>query len=294
MFEKKFSKEYIESIYEYFPESKKLSDLDLIDFIDKISDKDDYNIKKIYQYKIGKYENHLSFNEVGYFDDNVDFFDYTTLYDVTKDWYKFQKEHRINVYKKHSINKMIEINKDFNIYLNGEWISYIENDILYYGQLISLKTYLFDELNNYITSFLKRKLKLKYNDLGIEDFDFNTDSIYLFNNKKQQEKYEILNKFFTIYIHEYLELIINDYIKNIDCVFIEKNVDYNRLEDNFISFIYPNNECLKKIRTKTLFTDTNKCLSKEYKLKNIIRNLKRKIKINLEQIAKFLEIELTP
>lgn len=294
----------------YFPEYAKLSDDDKYDFWHDLSDKDKYLINYDYIIANGNPDyNYLMCNEPGRLDKLETLFDYPSMYEFDKSWWEFQRDsiwEEIEKQKKEmekgskfhtplkvskSINNFNEQYKEYSIYCSGDWFRMIDNDVLLYSQVISVKWFIFYEIELYLDELQEATIPYKMND----DLEFMTllnESNPSIKYKANGREYEVdeLNSLMTKYLNNDVLEIIESKIKESSLHGVTFRCDRGYDNDSeaefdpFTDFIFLDEESLRSVRL-THFLSDFKSIQKPFEiLTELVESVKSIVTTDFERI----------
>jgi len=272
----------------------------------------DYNLNEKEKYEVNKYlllknekkkYDYLYCSEIGRFDFDKNgkrktIFDFKTLYEWDKDWWKFQKKSLISndINKSYKYKSWYKQNfkKYKNIYADGEWFRWIEkkdfgkdkNEMIY-GSISGLYGYIIREISEFIDKEIDKIypnfLYKPYNEKTFKKikgskystmYDFQTRAA---GKEKELEKLKenYRNNFYKI------EKEIENRIKPFsEYTFTNITYDYGKekVENHMKHMIIGGISAAKKIRFKHFLKDFYEKEQPYGVVENIIKNLKKEIK----------------
>ena len=291
--------EAIEEILEtHYPEYKKLpipksDDFDYSardEFWDDLTEKEKYNINAEVLKTTGPKDNdYLVCFEIGRLEDAQTIQDFDTLYDFDKSWWEYQHSFLTEEYekieegeRKDRLKKRIDDDSDYKIYCSGDWIRLFENDTFIYGQLISVKWFIFYELESYLSKLQEDFLPYSFKDdlkniETIEKTMNEKDPIKRYDAQGREQELESLLTLIREFENNEMILMIDEELSNNPSysgkVFREHRGYTDTNFDPFTSYIFWDEESLQTVRT-TNFVEDFSSIEEPYEIiKNIIDNL---------------------
>jgi hypothetical protein len=246
---------------------KKLNSKQKEELWDLLSDYEKYRISLKKQKKIGFGKDKFTLNEFGIRPPKLK--RYKNIKQWDKEQYKYNKKHG-----------QTHLDKSYKIYMFGDWCRLIENKKLIYGELLSLSSYVFDEVSQKLSKFedglyphsfdfkfIKEKKKRKNPLTGKFEY-FST----LETNTKaygKEEELERFSKFKTKFEYEILQPKIKKYIlknfKNRTYRIVQKKETF----DNFHIFLFSDKDALKNCSFNNFLNDFNSLQRDDIELKKV-------------------------
>lgn len=277
------------------------------DFWHDLSEKEKYAINEEYLLENGNPEyDYLMCNEPGRLDTYVTIFDYPSMYEFDKDWWEFQRnsiweeiekskremEKGSKFYTPTSVAKSINnFNENYNeyaIYCSGDWFRMMDKGIFIYSQVISLKWFLFYEIEIYLDELQEANIPYEMNG----DLDFTT----LLNESNPSIRYKAGGREYEV---EALTKLMSTYLNNDALTLIEKTIkdkSYSGLTfrrdkgyeldnfDPFTDFIFVDEESLKAVRMTNFLNDFEKAQLEFKYLDELLVEIKELVRIDFERI----------
>ena len=278
--------------------SKKITLETLNNIFNKLSEKEIYELNKyILKETENKEYNYLFCNEIGRLD-KKSIFDYKNLYEWDKEWWKFQKASLIEVKNNEKYKKWYEVNyKNYNtLYMQSEWFRWIEeekccnktNEIMYYGILEGLKSYITTEITERIDKWINKKIpnqsyKPYQEDLFKEREDGMYEMIGMETRAARKEKQlEILKEIYREKFPKIEKKIIKKIKQYENYTFSTIKYDEFKKEEtieNALKYIIIGGlEAAKNISFKSLLKDSYKLEQPYGIVENLIENIWKEVK----------------
>lgn len=268
-------------------------------FKKNLNGKDLYEYNKNYLLINEKKEySYLKITEPGRIEEKENIFDkYVNILEFANVWKKFQLEHHLNDMETFKIehpekyNDILKSYEENELYLHGEWLRYIEKEImskdkqtLKYACLISLESYMQDIVSNFFDKELNKKIPngffYEYGDTLFKK-DTEEDSKYFIMTDpdiraagKEKELEIIRNIWNEKGVKKALKIIREEILPYKNMVFRKLKINNDKFEDHLQYDIIGGKEAAEQISFKTYLTDIYK-LEQPFR---IIKNLKKVIK----------------
>jgi len=278
------------------------------EFWDKLSDIEKYDLNQQWLLENENPEHdYLVCWEPGRFGDDDVVTNYETLYDVDLAWWEFQKQARWESIEEskqwmqnpnshttaenvsESINSFnAEYDNGYSMYLTGDWYRLIENGKMLYSQFISLKWYLFHEVESLFDDMEDESIPYEFADDDVlsslnkpndgEGSQYNA-------NGREKELFQFKQKIFEYQRHrifDRIDFILEKNSEKLSGKTFRTDRSYDRDDKNefdpFTDFIFFDETALKNVKTKQFlktFTenqiDFSECLLILNELKEICK-----------------------
>ena len=232
----------------------KLNDEEKDELWSLLSNYEIYSINLELQKKIGFGHDKFSFNEFGA---GYDISKYKHLKEWDKEQYTYQKKHG-----------QTHLDDSYKIYLFGDWCRFVENKKLVYGMLLSLSSYIFEQVSekllkfeselypHKVTTTSKKCKKKRINPLTKKKERFYTMDFTTKAYGKEKELKE-LQKFIRKFEHEILYPKIKNYVANHIKNRTYRVIDKKDTFDNFHQFLFSDKEALENCTFENFLNDFN-------------------------------------
>jgi len=214
-------------------------------------------------------KDYIQCTELGRLECDNDIFKYDSLYEFDYDWWNYQREYTfkdlldkskytigadIDNIEEETHKVIMHIERDFknkyDIYLTGDWFRIIKDNKFYYANILSVKWFLFYQIEHYIEELYENNNDIKY---------------------------------YTDISNQALEIIETVISKNYSLldgtIFILDEKAKHENDENNIDFIFFNSKSTKKVSFNSFLKDIDNNTTDYNVLENILDIVKNEIKI---------------
>lgn len=219
-----------------------------------LSDYEIYSINLKLQKRVGFGNDKFSLQEFG---DDFDISKYKHLKEWDKEQYIYQKKHG-----------QTHLDGSYKIYLFGDWCRFIENKKLIYGMLLSLSSYIFEQVTDNLLKFenelypheltttskkckKKRRNPLTKKKEYFYTMDFSTQAYG--REKELEELQKFIRKFEYEILYPKIKKYVAKHLKNRTYGIVDKKDTF----DNFHQFLFSDKEALKNCTFENFLDDFN-------------------------------------
>ncbi len=219
-----------------------------------LSDYEIYSINLKLQKRVGFGNDKFSLQEFG---DDFDISKYKHLKEWDKEQYIYQKKHG-----------QTHLDDSYKIYLFGDWCRFIENKKLIYGMLLSLSSYIFEEVSGKLMQFENELYPHKVNTTSKKckkkqtnpltkrkeyfyTMDFTTKAYG--REKELEELQKFIRKFEYEILYPKIKRYVTTHLRNRTYRVIDKKGTF----DNFHQFLFSDKEALKNCTFENFLDDFN-------------------------------------
>jgi len=219
-----------------------------------LSDYEIYSINLKLQKRVGFGSDKFSLQEFG---DDFDISKYKHLKEWDKEQYIYQKK-----------QGCIHLDDSYKIYLFGEWCRFVEKKKLVYGMLLSLSSYIFEQVTDNLLKFenelyphkittTSKKCKKKQTNPFTKKKEYFYTMDFRTQSYGRENELEELKKFIRKFEYEILYPKIKKYVATHLKNRTYRVVDKKETFDNFHQFLFSDKEALKNCTFENFLDDFN-------------------------------------
>ena len=174
------------------------------DFWANMSEKETYDLNALNLKTLGDPQyDYITCWEPGRFDDDEQFTDFNSVFEVDYNWWKFQrdaslesieeyrgdpKDEQREKYYEESIEQHTKRYNKYTIYLSGDWYRLFDGDTFLYSQLISARWYLYYEGEKLLDTLQEECIPFKYCRMDDEDDEMDESGNFKWLNESDPTK----------------------------------------------------------------------------------------------------------